>query len=97
MRLLLGLIAIGALHAQDIPAERLRYFYEQRRYPRAQFPDGARLRAAQTLDRTQPIQPALPGRREKASHDYVGHGTTALFAALDVATGKVIGACQRRH
>jgi len=51
----------------------------------------------QALDRTQPIQPALPGRPEKASHDYVRHGTTALFAALDVATGAVIGACQRRH
>jgi len=51
----------------------------------------------QALDRSQPIQPALPGRPEKASHDYVRHGTTSLFAALDVATGKVIGACQRRH
>ena len=48
-------------------------------------------------DRTQPIQPLLPGRPEKASHDYVRHGTTSLFAALDVATGKVVGACQRRH
>jgi transposase len=52
---------------------------------------------AQALDRTQPIQPALPGRPEKASHDYVRHGTTSLFAALDVATGKVMGACHRRH
>jgi len=51
----------------------------------------------QALDRTQPIQPALPGRPAKASHDYVRHGTTSLFAALDVATGKVIGTCQRRH
>ena len=51
----------------------------------------------QALDRTQPIQPPLPGRAEKASHDYVRHGTTSLFAALDVATGKVIGACHRRH
>jgi transposase len=51
----------------------------------------------QALDRTQPIQPTLPGRPEKASHDYVRHGTTSLFAALDVATGKVIGTCQRRH
>ena len=51
----------------------------------------------QALDRTQPIQPALPGRPEKRSHDYVRHGTTSLFAALDVATGAVIGACQRRH
>jgi transposase len=51
----------------------------------------------QALDRTQPIQPVLPGRPEKASHDYVRHGTTSLFAALDVATGRVIGACHRRH
>jgi transposase len=51
----------------------------------------------QALDRTQPTQPLLPGRPEKASHDYVRHGTTSLFAALDVATGKVIGTCQRRH
>ena len=39
----------------------------------------------------------LPGRGEKSSHDYVRHGTTSLFAALDVATGKVIGECRRRH
>jgi transposase len=51
----------------------------------------------QALDRTQPIQPILPGRGEKASHDYLRHGTTSLFAALDVATGKVIGTCHRRH
>jgi transposase len=51
----------------------------------------------QALDRSQPIQPGLPGRPEKASHDYVRHGTTSLFAALDVATGRVIGACHRRH
>ena len=51
----------------------------------------------QALDRTQPIQPPLPGRAEKASHDYVRHGTTSLFAALDVATGRVIGECHRRH
>jgi transposase len=51
----------------------------------------------QALDRTQPIQPLLPARPEKASHDYVRHGTTSLFAALGVATGKVIGTCHRRH
>src|SRR5438477_1157352 len=51
----------------------------------------------QAVDRTQPIQPVLPGRPPKASHDYVRHGTTSLFAALDVATGRVIGACHRRH
>ena len=51
----------------------------------------------QALDRTQPILPLPPGRPEKATHDYVRHGTTSLFAALDVATGKVIGKCHRRH
>lgn len=51
----------------------------------------------QALDRTQPVQPLLPGRSERASHDYVRHGTTSLFAALGVATGKVIGTCRRRH
>jgi transposase len=51
----------------------------------------------QALDRTQPAQPLLPGRAEKASPDYARHGTTSLFAALDVATGKVIGTCHRRH
>src|SRR5262245_22841975 len=51
----------------------------------------------QALERTQPIQPALPGRPAKASPDYVRHGTTSLFAALDVATGRVIGRCRRRH
>lgn len=51
----------------------------------------------QALDRTQPAQPMLIGRAEKASHDYARHGTTSLFAALDVATGRVIGTCHRRH
>jgi transposase len=51
----------------------------------------------QALDRTQPIQPLLPARVEKASSDYTRHGTTSLFAALDIATGKVIGTCHRRH
>lgn len=51
----------------------------------------------QALDRTQPTQPPLPGRAEKATHDDVRHGTTSLFSALDVATGKVVGKCYRRH
>jgi transposase len=51
----------------------------------------------QALDRSQPSQPLLPGRAEKASHDYVRHGTTSLFGALNVATGEVIGQCHRRH
>lgn len=51
----------------------------------------------QALDRTQPVLPLAPGRTERATHDYVRHGTTSLFAALDVATGRVIGKCHRRH
>ena len=51
----------------------------------------------QALDRTQPLLPMAPGHLERHSHDYVRHGTTSLFAALDVATGRVIGECHRRH
>ena len=51
----------------------------------------------QALDRTQPMLPMTPGQAERGTHDYVRHGTTSLFAALDVATGKVIGKCHRRH
>ena len=51
----------------------------------------------QALDRTQPLLPLAPGQVERRTHDYVRHGTTSLFAALDVATGKVIGTCSRRH
>ena len=51
----------------------------------------------QALDRTQPTQPTLPGRAEKASHDHVRRGTTSPFAAPDVATGGVVGECHRRH
>jgi len=51
----------------------------------------------QALERTQPLLPMAPGSVEKRSHDYVRHGTTTLFAALDVATGRVIGQCFRRH
>ena len=51
----------------------------------------------QALDRTQPLLPMVPGVPERRSHDYVRHGTTSLFAALDVATGKVIGEIHRRH
>ena len=45
----------------------------------------------QALNRFQPILPMMPGTPERRSHDYVRHGTTSLFAALDMATGKVIG------
>jgi len=51
----------------------------------------------QALDRTQPLLPMRPGQPERQTHDYVRNGTTSLFAALDVATGEVIGACHRRH
>src|SRR3954464_2429778 len=51
----------------------------------------------QALDRTQPLLPMRPGQLERRSHDYTRHGTLSLFAALDVATGKVIGKCFARH
>lgn len=51
----------------------------------------------QALDRTQPLLPMAPGSPERHTHDYARHGTTSLFAALDVATGKVIGKCYKRH
>jgi len=51
----------------------------------------------QALDRTQPILPLRPGSPERQTHDYKRHGTTTLFAALDVAAGKIIGQCQSRH
>jgi transposase len=51
----------------------------------------------QALDRTRPLLPLRPGQPERRTHDYVRHGTTSLFAALDVKTGKVIGECRRRH
>ena len=51
----------------------------------------------QALDRTRPLLPLRPGQVERRTHDYVRHGTTSLFAALDARTGKVIGECHRRH
>ena len=51
----------------------------------------------QALDRTQPVFPMRPGLPERRTHDYVRHGTTTLFAALDVKSGKVIGDCRQRH
>ena len=51
----------------------------------------------QALDRTQPGLPLKRGRAGTMTHDYKRHGTTTLFAALDVATGKVIGECMPRH
>jgi len=51
----------------------------------------------QALDRTQPLLPMRPGLAERRTHDYVRHGTTLFFAALDVKTGTVIGDCHARH
>src|SRR5680860_848795 len=51
----------------------------------------------QALDRTAPIFPMLPGTAARATHDYRRHGTTSLFAALDIASGKVIGSLHQRH
>ena len=51
----------------------------------------------QALDRTQPVLPMRPGQLERRTHDYRRHGTTSLFAALEIATGKVIGQIHRRH
>ena len=51
----------------------------------------------QALDRTAPMLPMQPGLPERPTHDYRRHGTTTLFAALEIATGKAIGACKPRH
>ena len=51
----------------------------------------------QALERTQPILPMRPGQAERRTHDYIRHGTTTLFAALDVATGSLIGQCLPRQ
>lgn len=51
----------------------------------------------QALDRTAPMLPMQPGRIERRTHDYTRHGTSTLFAALEVATGRVTAACKPRH
>jgi transposase len=51
----------------------------------------------QALQRSQPLLPMRPGQLERRTHDYVRHGTTSLFAALNAKTGKVIAECYRRH
>ena len=51
----------------------------------------------QAVDRTQPSLPMKKGRAGTMTHDYKRHGTTTLFAALDVATGTVLGTCMKRH
>src|SRR5947208_2148262 len=50
----------------------------------------------QALSRSQPLLPMLPGQAEPRTHDYQRHGTTSLFAALEIATGSVIGKCWPR-
>jgi len=51
----------------------------------------------QALNRTQKVLPLQPGHAEQRTHDYVRHGTTTLFAALEIATGTVTGVCKQRH
>jgi transposase len=51
----------------------------------------------QALNRTQQTLPMQPGHAEQRTHDYIRHGTTSLFAALEVATGKVTAVCKNRH
>ena len=51
----------------------------------------------QALDRSQPMLPMRPGQPARRSHDYNRYGTTSLFAALDIATGRIIGKCYGRH
>ena len=51
----------------------------------------------QALDRTAPILPMLPGTPQRATHDYKRHGTSSLYAALDITTGQVIGQLHARH
>ena len=51
----------------------------------------------QALDRSQPMLPMRPGQPARRSHDYKRHGTTSLFAALDIVTGRIIGECYPRH
>jgi hypothetical protein len=51
----------------------------------------------QALDRTQPGLPMVPGRCGTTTHDYVRNGTTTLFAAIEMAQGKVIATCMPRH
>lgn len=51
----------------------------------------------QALDRSQPVLPMRVGQRERRTYDYTRHGTSSLFAALNIATGEVMGRCFRRH
>jgi transposase len=51
----------------------------------------------QALDRSQPLLPMRPGQAERRTHDYVRHGTTSLFAALEVRSGRILGDFHARH
>ena len=51
----------------------------------------------QALDRTAPMLPMQPGLPQRRTHDYKRHGTSTLFAALEIATGTVTAACTSRH
>ncbi|MGZ4217825.1 MAG: IS630 family transposase [Solirubrobacteraceae bacterium] len=51
----------------------------------------------QALDRTQPTLPMKPGKAQRMTHDYKRNGTTSLYAALEIATGEVTGACYQQH
>jgi transposase len=51
----------------------------------------------QALDRSAPVPPMMPGMPERRTHDYIRHGITTLFAALDISSGQVIGSVHRRH
>jgi len=51
----------------------------------------------QALDRSAPVLSMMPGMPQRRTHDYLRYGITTLFAALDVATGEVIGSIHRRH
>jgi transposase len=51
----------------------------------------------QALDRSQPLLPMRPGQAERRTHDYARHGTTSLFAALDVKSGRIVGDFHARH
>jgi hypothetical protein len=65
--------------------------------PRRRSTTSAEKSQIQALDRTAPIQPMLPGVPERATHDYKRWGTSSLYAALDLTTGKVINSLHGRH
>ena len=88
-------------HRVDLQGARPAFHREGAGYRRVVSPSAGarrgprRREVAQALDRTQPLLPLRPGMAERRTHDYKRHGTTSLFAALNVATG--VGQCHRRH